>query len=230
MKHWNESMANLNNMIVEMIKSTRRILEITVELIKGEELNKELLGEGFYIEEDLNHFQVTIDEKVVETLARYQPTAIDLRAVISIMKINTDLERIGDHCVNINKTIRRAFNDKKDLNHQLVDIAEMGDKVINMYELFQSGYLNQKVENAYIILGLDDEIDQLKEEHIHHIKDEISANVECLDLGIENLLISRNYERIADQITNLAESLIYIYKGEDLRHKKIYANKEQDNK
>lgn len=220
MKHWDESMTNLNNMIVEMIKSTRRILEITIELIKGEEINKELLGEGFYIEEDLNHFQVKIDEKVVETIARYQPTAIDLREIISIMKINTDLERIGDHCININKTIKKAFQDKGELNQQIVALAFMGEKVLKMYDLFLAGYLNKKVENAYIVLGLDDEIDKMKEEHICNIKEKISGNVECLELGIENLLISRNYERIADQITNLAESLIYIYKGEDLRHQK----------
>lgn len=227
MKHWDESMNSLSYMVAEMIKNTRRALEITIELIKSEELNKELLGEGFFIEEELNHLQIKIDEKVVETIARYQPAAGDLREIISFMKINTDLERIGDHCVNINKTVRRAFEDKGEHNQQMVGLSAMGEKVMNMYNLFQTGFLSKKIENAYIILGLDDEIDQMKEEYISSIKEKITSNVECLELGIENLLISRNYERIADQITNLAESLIYIYKGEDLRHKKL-AQKESD--
>lgn len=220
MSHSSENMNKLKQMTVEMIKSTKRILEVNLELIKSDEFIQALYGEGLAIEEELNQYQIKIDEKAVETIARFQPTAKDLRLIVGIMKINTDLERVGDHCINILKTIKRAFKDKGELSKEMVPINDMGEKVQNMFNLFMDGYLNEKVENGYIVLGLDSEIDEMKEKHIIMIKDSISCNVNCLELGIENLLISRNYERIADQITNLAESLIYILKGEDLRHKR----------
>jgi phosphate uptake regulator len=89
-----------------------------------------------------------------------------------------------------------------------------------MYELFVRGYIDKKVENGYMILGLDDEIDGMKRANIDTIKGKIKENIDYLEPGIQNILISKNYERIADNITNLAEALVYIHKGEDLRHKR----------
>ena len=97
-------------------------------------------------------------------------------------------------------------------------IAQIGEKVVRMYELLVRGYIDKKVENGYIILGLDDEIDSMKKEHIETIKCKIQEKIEYLNCGIDNIFISKNYERIADNITNLAEALVYIHKGEDLRH------------
>ncbi len=225
MRNIDESVKEINQMLIEMIKSSERMLKLTIEILKGDVLNKELYGEAKVLEEELNEYQIKIDEKVVETIAMYQPAAFDLRLLISVMHMNTDLERIGDLSIGTIKMIKHLFKEMGEINKEIVPIAQMGEKVVRMYELFVRGYIDKKVENGYIILGLDDEIDLMKKEHIEAIKCKIQENIEYLNCGIDNIFISKNYERIADNITNLAEALVYIHKGEDLRHSCELRNK-----
>ncbi len=225
MRNIDESVKDINQMLIEMIKSSERMLKLTLEILKGDILNKELYGEAKVLEEELNEYQIKMDEKVVETIAMYQPAAYDLRFLISVMHMNTDLERIGDLSIGTIKMIKHLFREIGENNKEIVPITQMGEKVVRMYELFVRGYIDKKVENGYIILGLDDEIDLMKKEHISAIKGKIKENIDYLDSGIENIFISKNYERIADNITNLAESLVYIHKGEDLRHSCELRNK-----
>lgn len=219
MRNLDENMNILNKMMIEMIKSAERSLDITIELLEEDDFNKSLYGEGKYLEEEINDYELKIGEKAVETIARYQPTAFDLRYIIGLIRMSIGVERIGDLCINTFKTIKREFKDKNNFDKKMVSIVEMGKKVIEMYKIFISGYIEGDYKKGYILLGLDEEIDRMKYEHVKKIKIKIKENVEHLELGIENLLISKNYERIADNITNLGESLVYIYRGEDLRHK-----------
>ncbi|OQY09908.1 MAG: hypothetical protein B6I28_02110 [Fusobacteriia bacterium 4572_132] len=219
MRNLDKNMDLLNKMMIEMIKSVERSLEITMELLEKDTFNKGLYGEGKYLEEEINDYELKIGEKAVETIAMYQPTAFDLRYIIGLIRMSITVERIGDLCINTLKTIKREFKDAKNLEKELVSITEMGEKVMEMYKIFITGYIEGEYKKGYILLGLDDEIDRMKYENIKKIKEKIKENVECLELGIENLLISKNYERIADNITNLGESLVYIYRGKDLRHK-----------
>lgn len=221
MKNFDGNLKQLNHMSIEMIKNAERILKISVEVLKGTEFNKKLYGEAKVIEEELNDFQVKIDEKGVEIIARFQPAASDLRKIIGIMHMNVDLERVGDLSIKILKTLKHLFKNKGNLEKEIVPMSEMGEKVINMFIIFLKGYIEQNVENGYLVLGLDDEIDQIKRENIDKIKKKIKSDIEYVDVGLENVLITKSYERIADNITNLAESLIYIHKGEDLRHKVV---------
>lgn len=229
MRNIDESVKDINQMLVEMIKSSERMLKLTLEILKGDVLNKELYGEAKVLEEELNEYQIKIDEKVVESIAMYQPAAYDLRFMISVMHMNTDLERIGDLSIGTIKMIKHLFREKEEIAKEIVPIAQMGEKVVRMYELFVRGFIDKKVENGYIILGLDEEIDAMKKEYIGIIKNKIRDNPEYLDAGVENIFISKNYERIADNITNLAEALVYIHKGEDLRHRRGEELKNENN-
>ena len=220
MRNIDESVKEINQMLIEMIKSSERMLKLTLEILKGDILNKELYGEAKVLEEELNEYQIKMDEKVVETIAMYQPAAYDLRFLISVMHMNTDLERIGDLSIGTIKMIKNLFKERGTFDREIVPIVQMGEKVVRMYELFVRGYIDKKVENGYMILGLDDEIDGMKKANIDTIKGKIKENIDYLEPGIQNILISKNYERIADNITNLAEALVYIHKGEDLRHKR----------
>ncbi len=217
MQNLNASIEELNKISIEMIKDVGSMLKIMLQMLKMNNFDKALYGEGKVTEEEINDYQLKIDEKCVNIIARYQPAAINLRQVVGIMHMNVDLERIGDLCISIMKTIR-VLQKEGDGGKELVPIYKMGEKVMNMYEIFVNGYIERNIESSYIILGLDDEIDTLKREYMIAIKSKIKEKIDELELGIENLLISRNLERIGDNITNLAESLVYIFKGEDLRH------------
>ncbi|BDU49828.1 phosphate signaling complex protein PhoU [Haliovirga abyssi] len=221
MKSLNEAITEINSMEMEMIKDVKRLIEITIEELNNKTFDKSIYGEGKVLEEDTNDLEVQIDEKTIGAIARYQPAARDLRFLIGIMHMNKDLERMADLCINILKTAKRIFRDRVNEEIEIVSLIDMGEKVYNMFEIFNHGYIEKDVKKGYIIFGLDDEVDKIKKESIDKIKDKVKENIEYLDLGIENLLISKNYERIADNITNLAESLIYIYRGEDLRHQAV---------
>ena len=220
MRKIDENVKEINQMLIEMIKRSERMLKVSIELLNGDVFNKELYGEVKVLEEELNEYQIKIDEKTVETIAMFQPAAYDLRFLISVMHMNTDLERIGDLSIGTIKMIKNLFKERGTFDREIVPIVQMGEKVVRMYELFVRGYIDKKVENGYMILGLDDEIDGMKKANIDTIKGKIKENIDYLEPGIQNILISKNYERIADNITNLAEALVYIHKGEDLRHKR----------
>lgn len=225
MKNLNETITEINSMEIEMIKDVKRLIEITIEQLRNKTFDKSIYGEGKVLEDDTNDLEVSIDEKAIGAIARYQPAAKDLRLLIGIIHMNKDLERMADLCINILRTSKKIFKDRIGEEIDIVSLIDMGEKVYNMFEIFNHGYIEKDVKKGYIIFGLDDEIDEIKKESIYKIKDKVRENIEYLDLGIENLLISKNYERIADNITNLAEALIYIYRGEDLRHQ---SNKEMN--
>lgn len=225
MQSLKSSIESLNQMSIEMIKNVDRMFRITILMLKTNNFDKKLYGEGKVIEEETNEYQIKIDELCVNIIARYQPTAIDLRTVIGVMHMNVDLERIGDLCINIMKTIRTLKDENSEIKEELVSIYKMSEKVLNMYDIFVKGYIEKDINAGYTILGLDDEIDDMKNEHMIQIKSKIKQSIDTLEIGIENLLISRNLERIADNITNLAESLVYIFKGEDLRHNRYCKGK-----
>ena len=219
MRTFDENLKELNQLVIESIRNVERMLKITIEELRGTTLNKELYGEAKVLEEDINDNERLIDEKVISIIARFQPAASDLRFVIGAMNINRELERVGDICINILKTIKRLFKEDAELKRHIVPMESLGLKVLKMYEIFIDAYVERKIENAYLILGLDDEIDQLKKEYIEKIKIKMKEDIEYLDLGIENLLISKNYEKISDEIGTMAETLVYIDRGQDLRHK-----------
>lgn len=226
MRHLDENIKELNQLVIESLRNIERMLKITIEELRSDVLNKEIYGEAKVIEEDINDNERLIDERAISIIARFQPAAGDLRLVIGAMNINRELERIGNICINTLRTIKRLFKENPELKRHIVPMEDLGLKVLKMYEIFIDAYVEHKIENAYLILGLEDEIDGLKKEYITKIKEQMKEDVEYLDLGIENLLISKNYEKIADEITSMAEILVYIAKGKDLRHKEWGASNE----
>lgn len=218
MRNFDENITQINQMIIEMIKNVERMINITIDELRNKAFSKELYGECKLIEEEVNDYQIAVDEKCIETIARFQPAASDLRYLVGIMHMNVDLERIGDLCSSVLKTLKRISKEKGELSKEIVPLSEMGKKVLKMYEMFVKGYIEKEYKVGYEILQMDTEIDYLKRIHSDEIEDKIKENMEYLELGIKNILIARIYERVGDNIKNLAESLVYIYQGRDLRH------------
>ncbi len=153
MQNLNESIENLNKSTIEMIKNVDSMFKIMLQMLKMNNFDKKLYGEAKVIEEEINDYQLKVDEKCINIIARYQPTAKYLRNVVGIMHMNVDLERIGDLCISIMKTIK-VLQNAGDSGKEMVPIYKMGEKVMKMYEMFVTGYIEQDIDTGYKILGL----------------------------------------------------------------------------
>jgi phosphate transport system protein len=160
--------------------------------------------------------EVDIEEECLKIMALHQPVAIDLRVVVAILKINNDLERIGDLAVNIAE--RGAALSKQEPVPTRFDFRSMGEKVQAMLRKSLDSLVKLDSELAVEVLKSDDEIDNIHRTMYDLIKDEIRAQPEQVDYFIQLLAVSRNLERVADHATNIAEDVIYLSEGEIIRH------------
>ncbi|MCB0344760.1 MAG: phosphate signaling complex protein PhoU [Bdellovibrionales bacterium] len=166
---------------------------------------------------EVDLMEVDIEEDCLKILALYQPVAFDLRFVVAVLKINNDLERIGDLALNIAE--RAVALSSKKLPETTTQLESMGEIVIAMVKRCIDALINRDIELARQILAMDVKVDDLHREHFETIKEAIIAYpVHALDF-IQLLSISRYLERIGDQTTNIAEDVIYLVEGEIVRHR-----------
>jgi phosphate transport system protein len=166
---------------------------------------------------EIDSMEIDIEEECLKILALYQPVAIDLRYVIACLKMNNDLERIGDLAVNIG---RRAIAVAKYDHGQLqeLDFSEMMDKTRSMLKSALDCLIEMDVELACRVLASDDEIDELNRQMHLAVNKLIVKQPEKAEYYIHLLSVSRCLERIADYATNIAEDVIYMVKGSIVRH------------
>jgi phosphate transport system protein len=145
-----------------------------------------------------------------------QPMAVDLRFITSVMKINADLERVGDQAVNI---AERVMNIVKLPSADLpVDVPRMAATVAGMVRRALESFLEEKAELAEAVLKMDDIVDRMDDEFYAVLVNRMHQQPEITDQALDVLLISRNLERVADHATNIAEDVIFWVKGADIRH------------
>jgi len=160
--------------------------------------------------------EVDLEEECLKILALHQPVAIDLRFIVAVLKINNDLERIGDQAVNIaERVILLNRLPKVDIPF---DFPTMTEKAKDMLRRSLDALVNMKAELAYEVLKADDEVDCLNREMYEQVKTGIRNQPEQVESLIHLLGISRTLERIADHATNIAEDVIYMILGEIVRH------------
>jgi phosphate transport system protein len=197
-------MASLaESMIYKAIKS---LIEREDSLIR--EVNKD--------EEKVNLLQIEIDELCLRLLALKQPMATDLRFITSAMKINGELERIADMAVNI--TQRAAVLIKQPQLKPYIDIPRMADLAQNMVKDSLDSFIKQDVDLARSVLIRDDKIDALKDQIFRELLTFMISDNSSIPRALELILVSRHLERIGDHATNIAEDVIYLVQGKDIRH------------
>jgi len=170
------------------------------------------------IEGDLavNQKEVELEEDCLKILALHQPVAADLRFIVAVLKINNDLERIGDLAANM---ADRVISLESCAAHEVpFDLGTMAEKAELMLEKALDALVNFDLELANEAIELDDEVDQMHKESFAKIKVKIKNNPEEIDALISYLSISRYLERIADLATNIAEDVVYLIEGKIVRH------------
>jgi phosphate transport system protein len=167
-------------------------------------------------ENAINDAEREIDELALDLLAMQQPMAIDLRFILAVLKINADLERVGDQAVNIAQRVLDLISEPE---VQLpVDIPRMAGSVSTMVQRALESFLDGKAEVAEAVLQMDGIVDRMKDEAFVVLVQKMHDEPQVTRAALNVLLISRNLERIADHATNIAEDVIFWVRGADVRH------------
>ena len=167
-------------------------------------------------EDRINELEVDIEEHCLKVLALHQPVAIDLRFIIVIMKVNNDLERMGDQAVNISHRIK-SLMDGPELPIRL-PIDEMTNAVQKMVSLSLEALVSQDPAIARKVVDMDDIVDDLNAQTYDLIRETIQANPSLVNSAMSMATISSNLERIGDLCTNIAEEVIFMVEGQVIRH------------
>jgi phosphate transport system protein len=166
----------------------------------------------------VDEMEVEIEEDCLKILALYQPVAVDLRFLVATIKINNDLERIGDEAVNIAE--RLLIITKRPPMAFVFDYTPMGQRVQSMLKMSLDALVNLDADLAFKVITMDDEVDELHVQAYDQIKQTITEHPDRVGYLVNLLLISRHLERLADHCTNIAEEVVYLVEGEIVRHGK----------
>ncbi len=211
MRNLTDRIDDIKSMVSTTNQNFKRSLDIIKEILTNSKFDPTLYGEAKSIEDAINHFETTVDEEVIKTIARFQPMAINLRFLISVIKISMTVERMNDLCINILKVMKHSRSIEEYKNYNLLEMLE---KVENMFELFLKSYNEENLSFSYLIISLDEEVNAYKSAIIESLKNDTILEKHELEV----LFISQHLERIGDSIKNLAEIVVYIYNGIDIRH------------
>ena len=165
---------------------------------------------------EIDEMEVEVEEECLKILALHQPVAVDLRFLIAIIKINNELERIGDQAVNIAQRV--GVIAKHDEFRFEYDYSIMAEKTEAMLRMSLDSLVNLDEDLALKVVTMDDEVDQIQKDAYDQIKSVMSDHPDQTGYLINLLLISRHLERLADHATNIAEEVIYLIEGEIIRH------------
>ncbi len=173
----------------------------------------------------IDQAEVDVEESCLKALALHQPVAIDLRFIVAVLKINNDLERIGDLAVNIAE--RAAFLVTRPPATLAFDFNVMAAEARDMLKKSLDALVNLSPPLAYEVCEHDDVVDALNREVYIKVQQAVVAHPDQADCLIHMLSVSRHLERIADHATNIAEDVIYMVEGEIVRHKVEHYDKQR---
>jgi len=165
---------------------------------------------------EVNDLQIEIDDRCLKLLALQNPMASDLRLITAAMKINADLERIGDQAVNIAENAVKVA--ALPPLRPIVDLPRMAELAEAMTRDSLDAFVRRDSELARDILARDDEVDQLKDQIFRVLLTHMMADPGTIERALGLILVSRNLERIADHATNIAEDVIFVVEAKDVRH------------
>jgi phosphate transport system protein len=167
-------------------------------------------------DEPINDLHIEVDDRCFKLLALHQPMAADLRTIVAAVKINTDLERVGDLAVNIAEATKRY------LQHPpvkpLIDIPRMADIAQAMLRDALDAFVRRDTAMAEAVIGEDDRLDALKTQIFRELLTYMLSDPTTIEPALDLILISRHLERIGDHATNIAEDVIFMVSAKDVRH------------
>ncbi|NLE28674.1 MAG: phosphate signaling complex protein PhoU [Phycisphaerae bacterium] len=216
-KHMEREIENLKKRILSLGAVVEDIVQKSARSIKTRDAGMAQDVIDFDIE--IDQTEVVVEEECLKILALHQPVASDLRFIVAVLKINNDLERIGDLAVNIAERAVFLASQKQFKPIIFFDFEEMARKTQSMLKRSLDALVNADTELAREVCAADDEVDAMNREMYLQVQNVIKAHPEQAESLIHMLSASRHLERIADHATNIAEDVIYMIEGEIVRHR-----------
>ena len=213
-EHFSERLEALRRQLIAMGAEAERQIASAIEaLVTGDAAKARAVIEGDKV---IDQMEIRIDEGAVDLLATQQPVAGDLRLLVSSLKINADLERIGDHAVNIAEAAERMsrFRPFK----PWIDIPYMAEIARGMLKEALDAFVRKDSELALAVCKRDDILDEKNKSIIRELLTYMAENPALISASIEIMSISKNLERVGDLATNIGEEAIYIAEGEVIKH------------
>lgn len=213
-RHFVEDLESLKEDLIRMSSLAEKAIASSISAFLGRriDLARQVIAE----DERINAMEVKIDNAVVDLLALQQPVASDLRLIIAAVKINNDLERIGDHAVNIAESaIQYASAPRIPLEVELPKTAEMTQ---NMLRDALDSFIHVDAHLGRRVLQNDDIIDDLNKANIAGLVQLMRRDASMIDQALELIRVSRNLERVADLATNIAEEVVFMAEAQVVKH------------
>lgn len=214
-RHLRKEIERLKKNILALGAEVEECVQMAVRAI--EERDTETADRVIQLDDHIDQVEVELEEDCLKILALHQPVAIDLRFIIAVLKINNDLERIGDLAVNIAERV--AFLKARPPIRIPYDLQGLVEKTTAMLKNSLDSLVNLDIDLARQVCLADDEVDAINRDMYDKIKNAIRENPEDLDVLVPYLSVSRYLERIADHATNIAEDVIYMVDGIIARHR-----------
>ena len=213
--HFSHAMEHLKNMISELTAKVEISVHLAVQAVTN--LNAESAAAVIAGDPAVDEEEIRIEEECLKILALYQPVAGDLRQVITILKINNEIERVGDLTVNIAERVPDMVKYQK-LEIEKIDFSDMVSIACYMLQKSLDAMTYHDLNAAAEVIGKDDEIDQIHRDNYAQVRDRIIGYPDAASYYMNYLTVSRCLERIADIATNIAEDVIYLESGKIVRH------------
>ena len=213
-RHFQEELEGLQARLLEMGGLAEERVRTAVQgLVTRDPAVIEKVMRG---DEPINQLHIEVDNRCFTLLALYQPMATDLRSIVAAVKINTDLERVGDLAVNIAEAAQRYASHPP--VKKLIDIPQMGDVAQAMLRDALDAYVRRDTRLARQVLNEDDRLDGLKTQVFRELLTVMLNDPATVEPAIDLILVSRHLERIGDHATNIAEDVIFMVSALDVRH------------
>jgi phosphate transport system protein len=213
-RHFVEELQQLTTKLLEMSSLVEAAIQRSISAVIHKD--KSAADEVFRNEKRINEIEIEIDEFAINLLALNQPMAADLRLIVAALKINTDLERMGDLSVNIAERAVSLLGET--VVKPMIDIPHIAGLVQSMVRKALDAFVNRDAELARSVLASDDAVDSMRTACYHELISFMEKDPQNIRPSMDLLAVTRNLERIADHSTNIAEDVLFLVKGVDVRH------------
>jgi len=213
-RHFERDLAELQERLLWMGSLAERAVHQAIHAVldSDEKLAQNVLEE----ENTINDLQIELDDRVVQLLALQQLMAVDLRFVLAVSRINVDLERIGDQAVNIAESAQRILRHPRVKPY--VDLPRMSELAEEMVRDSLNAVVRRDAELAKSVLLRDDQVDRLRDQIFRELLTYMMTDSSVVFPTFDLILVAKNLERVGDHATNIAEDVIYMVVGRDVRH------------
>ncbi len=213
-RYFHHELEDLRKHLILMGERTIDSVRLAMQALLADDVS--MAGQVIALDDEIDRLEVLIDAECVRYITLRQPVAHDVRLMTVAMKANHELERAGDEATSIAKRARRLAEFGK--VDDFFNIPRMGDLALEQLRDAMDSFIAEDADKAILVPRRDKEVDDLNRENYVRITDKISAHPETSHANIELIFISKSLERIADHATNIAEEVVYLLKGEDVRH------------